>query len=293
MCLLNLLGAIQQGIINDKEAFYVNNNQLLSNAINNGENNLEDEIKIPQHLSCFASARKYSCKSSESGDNLFISRLVSKRKRNNELDLINEDDEDNKKEKFKNEGEDEEDEDGTDSEKIIDFSKSRKLKESEKGSEKESEKESEKDSEKISQKISELDSEKYLVDKKKDKKYAEDNYSEVYITDEENDIEDEDNSSEKNHKLQFSNNSSLFNNANFMKYQNYNFDLDDSEDDNDDAFTKDKDFDSEDTRKPNYFIKDKNINDFINKMKSNMGNNNIITVDSKNSCYNFLDDKYK
>ena len=292
MCLLNLLGAIQQGIINDKEAFYVNNNQLLSNAINNGENNLEDEIKIPQHLSCFASARKYSCKSSESGDNLFISRLVSKRKRNNELDLINEDDEDNKKEKFKNEGEDEEDEDGTDSEKIIDFSKSRKLKESEKGSEKESEKESEKDSEKISQKISELDSEKYLVDKKKDKKYAEDNYSEIYITDEENDIEDEDNSSEKNHKLQFSNNSSLFNNANFMKYQNYNFDLDDSEDDNDDAFTKDKDFDSEDTRKPNYFIKDKNINDFINKMKSNMGNN-IITVDSKNSCYNFLDDKYK
>ena len=292
MCLLNLLGAIQQGIINDKEAFYVNNNQLLSNAINNGENNLEDEIKIPQHLSCFASARKYSCKSSESGDNLFISRLVSKRKRNNELDLINEDDEDNKKEKFKNEGEDEEDEDGTDSEKIIDFSKSRKLKESEKGSEKESEKESEKDSEKISQKISELDSEKYLVDKKKGKKYAEDNYSEIYITDEENDIEDEDNSSEKNHKLQFSNNSSLFNNANFMKYQNYNFDLDDSEDDNDDAFTKDKDFDSEDTRKPNYFIKDKNINDFINKMKSNMGNN-IITVDSKNSCYNFLDDKYK
>ena len=273
LCILNLLGAIQQGITRDKESFYVNTNQLLSNTINNGENNLDDEIKIPLHISILANNRKNSFKSSDDGDNMtYINRLVSNRKRNQVLDLINEDDEDTKRDLLKSE----EKNDLRNSEKIIYMKQTNKFKESEK------------ESEKLSEKISEIDSEKDLIDKKKRKKFLEDNEgSEIYITDEENDIEDEDNSSEKNHKLQFTNNTSLFTNANYMKYQNYYFDLDDSEDD--DCFTKDKDLDSEDTKKPNFFIKDRNISDFTNSYI----NNNSITIDSKRDSYNFLDDKCK
>lgn len=104
LCILNLLGAIQQGITRDKESFYVNTNQLLSNTINNGENNLDDEIKIPLHISILANNRKNSFKSSDDGDNMtYINRLVSNRKRNQVLDLINEDDEDMKRDLLKSE----------------------------------------------------------------------------------------------------------------------------------------------------------------------------------------------
>ena len=320
LCFLNLLGAIQQGIIKDKDSCYINTNQLLLNTLNTGENNtLEYEIKIPQHLSYFGNLRKNSFKSSESGDTITrISQYVSKRKRKKSLALINEDEEEAKKEIFKSD--DNDDDSSKDSEKLLFFKKSKRFKESEKESEKISEKlseiisekgseiEPEKESDKESNKESDIINDEKNSNNKKDNEDKDND--DIYITDEENDIEDEDYSSDKNQRLRLNNNNhDFFNNINYMKYQNYNFDLDDykydmsknkeelisfndSDDDNDDIFTKDKDIDSEDTKVPNYFIKDRNINDFIHKMNSNMVNN-IISVDSKHNYYKYFDNKYK
>ena len=315
--LLNLFGAIQQGITKSKDD-YINNNQLLLNTMNNFENNsLIDEIKIPQHLSIFNNTKKNSFISSESGDNInIISHLVSKHKRQKSLALINEDEDDEeiKKEilnKEKGENDDDENSSLKDSEKLIFVKKRKKNKESDDdGSEKESEKaslkfsekNSEKEFDKNSEKASEKESIKISEDKsynEKNKKDKKDNDDDVYITDEENDIEDEENLSEKNQKLKLTNDFINSNNTNYSKYHKLNFEenddiknkknnlissFNDSEDNDDDIFSKDQDLDSDATKIPNFFVKESNIRDFTQNTEQN-----TISNDSKNNCYDFLE----
>ena len=293
-CLLNILGAIQQGISKNKENC-TNNNQLLLNTLNNLENNpIEDEIKIPQHLSYFVITKKNSFQSSESGDNMtHISQFVSKNKRKNSLGLINEDEEDKKE--HTDEEEEENDDNSFNPDKLIPKKYKKKLKFED--SENESEKPSENIiSEKKSEKKSEKSKEKSEEDEKSKDKESEDN--KIYITDEENDIEDEDNSSDKNHKLKMNN--YFINNINCIKNNKLNFEEDDYKsksqlissvndyDDYDyyDIISKDKDLDSEETKIPNYFVKEANINDFINKKNKNIELNKI-KIDSKNNYYDY------
>ena len=293
-CLLNILGAIQQGISKNKENC-TNNNQLLLNTLNNLENNpIEDEIKIPQHLSYFVITKKNSFQSSESGDNMtHISQFVSKNKRKNSLGLINEDEEDKKE--HTDEEEEENDDNSFNPDKLIPKKYKKKLKFED--SENESEKPSENIiSEKKSEKKSEKSKEKSEEDEKSKDKESEDN--KIYITDEENDIEDEDNSSDKNHKLKMTN--YFINNINCIKNNKLNLEEDDYKsksqlissvndyDDYDyyDIISKDKDLDSEETKIPNYFVKEANINDFINKKNKNIELNKI-KIDSKNNYYDY------
>ena len=306
MSFLNFLGAIQQGISKPKDN-YINNNQLLINTLNNFDNNsLVDEIKIPQHLSLFSKAKKASFKSSESEDTMtIISKLVSKNKRNKSLALINEDEEDAKKEEPKDEEDENEDDNSSikDSEKLFYVKKTKK---NNIGSDKESEK-SEKETENLlSFDKSDLEDKKDKSETNKNHKNNIDNEDEkgdkngIYITDEENDIEDEEYSSEKNqkikltndfkselsisraHKLSFDEDDSKFDNK--SKNNKLVTSFNDSDDNNFDLISKDKDLDSDETKIPNFFIKERNISDFINHKEQNTLND-----DYKNNVYDYLE----
>ena len=304
MCLLNLLGAIQQGITKSKDNYTISE-QLLINTLNNMDNSsLEDEIKIPQHLTYFSNPRKNSFKSSESGDNMqIISQFVSKSKRTKSLALINEDDDNDE------EGENEENENSSikDSEKLFFIKKNKKKEEgSDKGSNKNSIKLSEKFSEKGSERILCLDDSEDKKDNDENKEKSENNIINknetendkenfIYITDEENDIEDEDNSSEKNQKMKLTND--FKNDGNNSRYHKLSFEdndykgdnksknklistFNDSEDNNFDLISKDNDLDSDETKIPNFFVKERNLRDFINYNDQNLSDN-----DSKNNSY--------
>ena len=304
LCLLNLLGAIQQGISKSKDN-YINNDQLLINTLNNMDNNsIVNEIKIPQHLSCFSDYRKNSFKSSEDGDNIqIISKFVSKAKRTKSLALINEDDDKDEEE----EGEKDDDYSSIkDSEKLFFIKKNKKKEEgSDKQSDKTSIKLSEKNSQKVSGKILSLDKSdsedkkdndeknEKTINKKEEIENEKENF--IYVTDEENDIEDEDNSSEKNQKIKLTND--FRNDYSYLRYHKLSFEEDDyksdiksknkiissfndSEDSNNDLISKDKDLDSDETKIPKFFIKEKNIRDFIDYKEQN-----LINDDSKNNSY--------
>ena len=291
MCFLNLLGAIQQGITRSKDS-YINNNQLLINTLNNNENNnIEDEIKLPQHLSFFTNTRKNSFKSSESGDTMnLLSQLVSKHNRKKSLALINEDEEEIRKEIFKNEESENDDSSLKESEKLFYIKKNRKKIEFDRDSEKESDKISEKLSNNASEKVSKIFDKKSNSEKNtNNEKNDNDNNSNIYITDEENDIEDESNFSEKNQKItndfnlthKFCFDKDIQNKYNNKKNNQLILSYNDSDTENYDIISKDKDLDSEETKIPNYFIKEENINDFNNKNNKNKAN-----FDSKKNFLN-------
>ena len=277
-CILNFLGAIQQGIAKNKENNI--NNQLLFNNLNNIDNtSYEDEIKIPRHLSVFSNiVQRNSLKSSESGDAMTIlSQIVSKSQRKKSLALINEDEEEIKKDLIKNEESEKDLENSSlkDIEKLI-FEKNKKKKKEMKEIEKSSKKKSEKG------KIN------------KNERDINNNDDEIYITDEENDIDDEDSLSEKNQKFKntcdFTNNFSYINNnkscleeedekININNNSKLISSFNDSQD-NFDLISKDKDLDSDETKIPNYFIKERNIRDFINKSSQN-----TMSIDFKSNYY--------
>ena len=293
--LLNILGAIQQGITKNKDN-HINNNQILMNNMNNAENNdIEEEIKIPQHLSLFQNnARKNSIISSESGDTMtIISQLYSKRQRKKSLALINEDEEDIKKERNnKEESEESENSSLKDSEQLFYVKKTKRKRNNEESSDKESEKSEKtgKDTEKI------FGDKSYSEISRKDQKErnANINDDDIYITDEENDIEDEENLIEKNHKIKlmndFRNNINKMNNFDYDDEEEYKNDIinknklissfNNSEDSNYDIISKDNDLNSDKTKKPKFFFKERNIRDFLK-----ISERNTMTNESKNNSY--------
>ena len=284
--LLNILGAIQQGITKDKDN-YENNSQLIFNKLNNIENNaFEDEIKIPQHLSFFTNNKKNSMKSSDSGDNMkLISQYVSKTTRKKSLALINEDEEEKKEAHSDDEDKNEDkDDNSNNSEKLI-------LKDKKK---KNSDENSENESEKASKLLSENKSEGEKSKEDSKEKKSEEN---KIFSDEENDIEDEDNLSDKNNKLKVTND--FINNISLKRNNKLSFEeneyksksqiissVNELDDDYYDIISKDKDLDSEETKIPNYFFKEANINDFINKKNKKMELNKI-KINSKNNYYDY------
>ena len=315
---LNLIGIIQQGITKNKET-EENNNQLFFKTLNKDSNLVVDEIKIPQHISVFGNVRKSTFKRLKNRDpNSLASQIVSKTKRAGPLTLIEEDDgndeeeeddddenssskesemlPDKKKEKNKNKKEDE---------KLID-----KTSENDKNEEKEEEKKeyedienknSEHNEENMDKKDNNVNKEKKDdedIENKKDNKETEDNKDSkeknddkfIFETDEENDIEDEDNSSEKNQRLtndfiyseclsQYYNYDYPYRNYDDKLISSFNNGNEEEEDDNDDILSKDNDLDSEATKIPNYFVKDRNIHDFVNKTQSS--EQNLIRFNSK------------
>jgi hypothetical protein len=248
--------------------------------LNNIDNtSYEDEIKIPRHLSAFSNiVQRNSLKSSESGDAMTIlSQIVSKSQRKKSLALINEDEEEIKKDLIKNEESEKDLENSNlkDIEKLI-FEKNKKKKKGMKDIEESSKKKSEKG------KIN------------KNERDINNNDDEIYITDEENDIDDEDSLSEKNQKFKntcdFTNNFSYINNnkscleeedekININNNSKFISSFNDSQD-NFDLISKDKDLDSDETKIPNYFIKERNIRDFINKSQQN-----TMSIDFKSNNY--------
>ena len=296
-CLLYFLGAIQLGIA--KNADNNINNQLLFNNLNNIDNNdLEDEIKIPRHLSFFYNIARI--KSSEKGDtNTFLSQIVAKNQRKKSLALINEDEEEAQKDLINNEVSENDDDISSlkDHEKLNYLKKNKKKIEIGESSEIQSEKGSEKFTIKTTERMSDNKSEGEMNKKGKKKKKesnAINNDEEIYITDEENDIDDEDSLSEKNQKLK--NTCDFTCNFSYMKNNKFNFHEEDEKidiksnsklissfndsQDNFDIISKDKDLDSDETKIPNYFIKERNIRDFINKSQQN-----TMSIDFRSNYY--------
>jgi hypothetical protein len=239
-------------------------------------------------------AKKNSIISSESGDTMTIkSQLYSKRQRKKSLALINEDEEDIKKEKNnKEESEESENSSLKDSEQLFYVKKTKRKRNNEESSDKESEKSEKtgKDTEKI------FGDKSYSEISRKDQKERNTNINDddIYITDEENDIEDEENLIEKNHKIKlmndFRNNINKMNNFDYDDEEEYKNDIinknklissfNNSEDSNYDIISKDNDLNSDKTKKPKFFFKERNIRDFLKTSERN-----TMTNESKNNSY--------
>ena len=327
---LNMIGIIQQGITKNKET-EENNNQLFFKTLNKVDNNLVvDEIKIPQHISVFGNVRKSTFKRAKNRDpNSLASQIASKAKRTASLTLIKEDDD-----KDDEEEEEEEDDDQSsskesemlrakkkekDKNKKTEENSIDKASENDKNEEKKEDKEIEnknskeikdnndndnnddnKDNDNNNDNNKDNEDKKDnedIKDKNEDNKDSKEKNDDKYIfeTDEENDIEDEDYSSEKNQRLT---NDFIYSEC-LSNYYNYNYDFpyrnyddklissfnngneEEEEDDCDDILSKDNDLDSEATKIPNSFVKDRNIHDFVNKTGQNLISSNSKDLDSE------------